>query len=308
MIEAPSRPLVSPRGLVGRVMNRSDAPALPVPQRENIHAFVDQKLMERWSNEAAGVRAVEKGDNVITIFGYIGEDFWSEGITAKSIARQLRAISGPVEVQINSPGGDVFEGFAIYNLLREHPYDVTVKVIGMAASAASVIAMAGNTVQIGAAAFIMIHNCWVLGIGNRHDLRELADFLEPFDQALADVYVARSAQSEADVKKWLDAETYMSGALAIERGFADELLPSDQVTVDDSAQANDRQTNDVRALEQTLLASGMTRTQARERIKRVKGVTPGADTDPGEPGMHDAADWGAAAGGLLAELQKPLNI
>jgi ATP-dependent protease ClpP protease subunit len=96
-------------------------------------------------------------------------------ITAKGVAAQLRAIGDrPVEVQINSPGGDMFEGFAIYNVLREHPQAITVKIMGMAASAASIIAMAGDTIEIGAASFIMIHNCEVVAVGNRHDMAETA--------------------------------------------------------------------------------------------------------------------------------------
>jgi ATP-dependent Clp protease protease subunit len=85
------------------------------------------------------------------MFEDIGEDFWTGGgITAKKVSPQLRAIGDrPVEVQLNSPGGDMFEGIAIYNVLREHPQDITVKVMGMAASAASLIAMAGDTVEIG---------------------------------------------------------------------------------------------------------------------------------------------------------------
>jgi ATP-dependent protease ClpP protease subunit len=254
--------------------------------RERVHAFSDQRLIDRFNSDAAGIRALERDDNVITIFDVIGEDFWSEGVTAKSIARQLKAIGGAVEVQINSPGGDVFEGFAIYNVLREHPHPVTVKVLGMAASAASVIAMAGDTVQIGTSAFIMIHNCWVLAIGNRHDMRETAEFLEPFDRALRDVYVARTNQSAEDVERWLDAETFMSGAEAISRGFADELLPADQVTVDEDAAAQDRETNVVRSMELTLVASGLTRAQARERIQTVKGSKLGAapSSDQGTPG------------------------
>ncbi|HYI43671.1 MAG TPA: head maturation protease, ClpP-related, partial [Sphingomicrobium sp.] len=134
-------------------------------------------MLDRWSEDGAGIRAVAVGDNVITMFGEIGEDFWSDNpITAKKVAAQLRAIGDrPVEVQINSPGGDMFEGIAIYNVLREHPQEITVKVMGMAASAASIIAMAGDRIEIGAASFLMIHNCWVMAIGNRHDMRETAD-------------------------------------------------------------------------------------------------------------------------------------
>jgi ATP-dependent Clp protease protease subunit len=110
--------------------------ALPLPARKDICALTSSAVFDRWSAEAAGIRALASDDNVITMFDTIGEDFWSGGgVTAKKVAAQLRAIGDrPVEVQINSPGGDMFEGIAIYNTLREHPQAVTVKVMGMAAS------------------------------------------------------------------------------------------------------------------------------------------------------------------------------
>lgn len=307
---APSCPAKLPRGIVGAVKNSVALPALPVAMhRDKVQAFTDQGVMDKFAAEAAGIRALEKGDNVITMFDIIGEDFWSGGgVTAKKVAQQLKAIGGPVEVQINSPGGDVFEGFAIYNVLREHPYDVTVKVLGMAASAASVVAMAGNQIEVGASAFVMIHNCWVLAIGNRHDMRETAEFLEPFDKALRDVYVARTGQKDAQIAKWMDAETYMSGKEAVDRGFADALLPSDQIEVDESAAAKDRETNVVRSMELTLVASGMTRAQARERIQTVKGLKPGAEAQSGGAGTPGAADenrvWAEEARKLLADLKR----
>jgi ATP-dependent Clp protease protease subunit len=236
-------------------------------------------VLDRWGEEAAGVRAIAAGDNVITMFDVIGEDFWTGGgITAKKVSAQLRAIGDrPVEVQINSPGGDMFEGIAIFNVLREHGQEITVKVMGMAASAASVVAMAGDKVEIGAASFIMIHNCWVLAIGNRHDMSDTAEWLSPFDTAMRDVYVQRTGQKAEDVAKWMDDETFMSGSQAIERGFADELLGSDQVTVEESTKASDRQINDLRAMELSLVAAGHTRAAARDRINKIKGTaTPGA--------------------------------
>lgn len=288
-------------------------PALPVPVNRKVTALAEPEILDRFDRDAAGIRALERGDNVITIFDVIGEDFWSGGgITAKTIASQLKAIGGPVEVQINSPGGDVFEGFAIYNVLREHPYPVDVKVLGMAASAASVVAMAGDNIQIGVSAFIMIHNCWVLAIGNRHDMRETADFLEPFDKALRDVYVARTGQKEKDISVWMDAETYMSGKEAIDRGFADELLPSDQVVEDPKAASRDREVNAVRSMEHMLLASGLSRTQARERIQKIKGATPGAgDLDTGgKPGAAAATnrDWMKEGLALLSDLKNAQRI
>ncbi|PZU77747.1 MAG: peptidase [Sphingomonas sp.] len=302
---APARPA----SVKGCVNARQRPNALPVPADRRISAFSPLPVMDRWGADAAGVRpvALEPGDNVITMFDVIGEDWWTGGgVTAKKVAAQLRAIGDrPAEVQINSGGGDMFEGLAIYNVLREHPQPITMKVMGMAASAASVIAMAGDTVEIGAASFLMIHNCWVIAAGNRHDMAEVSDFLAPFDQAMADVYAARSGQAAADCAKWMDAETWLSGSLAIERGFADALLPADQVRIDDKAKAADREANEVRALELTLVSSGMTRAQARARIKSLKG-TPGAAPDPADTPGAGGDDDGlvAAMAAMLADLRK----
>lgn len=286
-----------------RVFAKARPAAMPQPATRDVHAFTKPQVFDKWSDDAAGIRALERGDNVITMFDIIGEDFWSGGgVTAKKVASQLRAIAGPVEVQINSPGGDMFEGIAIYNVLREHPHDVTVKVMGMAASAASIIAMAGDTVEIGAASFLMIHNCWVLAMGNRHDMRETAEFLEPFDAAMVDVYAARSGQKVEDIAKWMDAETFMSGSQAIERGFADALLAADKITTDEKAQASDRQVNELRAMELQLVSAGLTRTQARDRINKIKG-TPGAALDADTtPGAGDPELTGA-----LASLLKSIS-
>ncbi|EEG2497363.1 phage tail tape measure protein [Salmonella enterica] len=125
--------------------------------------------LDRWNG---GIKAAATDDNSISVFDVIGQDYWGEGVTAKRIAGALRAMNGAdVTVNINSPGGDMFEGLAIYNLLREYQGKVTVKVLGIAASAASVIAMAGDDIQIGRGAFLMIHNCWVVAMGMQKDSR-----------------------------------------------------------------------------------------------------------------------------------------
>lgn len=275
--------------------------ALPQPGERRVSAFTKADVLDRWADDSAGVRAVAIGDNVITMFDIIGEDYWSGGgITAKKVASQLRAIGDrPVEVHLNSPGGDMFEGIAIYNVLREHSQEVTIKVMGMAASAASIIAMAGDRVEIGSASFIMIHNCWVMAVGNRHDMAETSEWLAPFDAAMVDVYATRTGQDAAQISKWMDSETFMSGSQALERGFADELLPSDQVKVDPDAKAADREVNDIRAMELTLLASGQSRTEARARINKIKGK-PDAAIEPATPGAGDT-EW-------MAEAAKTLTL
>jgi ATP-dependent protease ClpP protease subunit len=293
-----------PAGVISRIMARERPGPLPLPATKNVNAFTSPAVFDKWSNEAAGLQALERDDAVITMYDIIGEDFWSgAGVTAKKIAAQLRAIGDrPVQVHINSPGGDMFEGIAIYNTLREHPQPITVKIMGMAASAASVIAMAGDEVQIGAAAFLMIHNCWVVAAGNRHDFTETAAFLEPFDLAMAEVYAHRTGIDLKAVQKWMDAETYMSGSMAIDRGFADSLLAADAVGVDEKAKAEVRGHNDLRALELQLVAAGLTRTEARARINKIKG-TPGAALEDLTPGAEDDATWVGAAAALIATIK-----
>jgi ATP-dependent protease ClpP protease subunit len=183
--------------------------------------------MERWNG---GIKAAASTENTITIFDVIGADFWGEGVTANRISGALYSLDGEdVTVNINSPGGDMFEGLAIYNLLRQYSGKVTVKVLGLAASAASIIAMAGDEVQVGRGAFLMIHNCWVAVMGNRNDLIQTAQDMAPFDQAMADIYAARSGQSGDDIAAMMDNETYISGSDAVDKGFADRLLPADEV-------------------------------------------------------------------------------
>jgi len=295
-----------PRSIAGVRAALANRPgALPMPARKDVNALTAPQVFDRWSADAAGIRSLETGANVIGMFDIIGEDWWTGGgVTAKQVSAQLRAIGDrPVEVQINSPGGDMFEGIAIYNVLREHPQAVTIKVMGMAASAASVIAMAGDRIEIGVASFLMIHNCWVVAMGNRHDLVETADFLAPFDAAMADVYAARTGRPSAEMAKMMDAETYMSGSTAVTLGFADALLNADTMKTDEKALAADRSVSDLRAMELQLVAAGSTRSEARARINKIKGTPGAALTEDDTPGAAVVPDWLGAAARFSQALQ-----
>lgn len=218
----------------------------------------------------------------ISIYDQIGDDGWGSGTTARRIAAALRSIGArDVTVSINSPGGDFFEGIAIYNLLREHPHKVTVKVVGLAASAASIIAMAGDDIQVARTGFLMIHNAWAVVIGNRHDLNDSADTLAAFDEAMADLYAQAAGISKEEAAKLMDDETWMNGQEAIDAGFATSLLSSDEIMegeVDGSANAA------IRKIDTALAKQGMPRTERRSLLKQIKGtpdaahvVTPRAD-------------------------------
>ncbi len=237
--------------------------------------------LDRWDG---GIKAAATDDNSISVFDVIGQDYWGEGITAKRIAGALRAMNGAdVTVNINSPGGDMFEGLAIYNLLREYEGHVTVKVLGIAASAASIIAMAGDDIQIGRGAFLMIHNCWLYAMGNRHDFAELAQSLEPFDTAMADIYAARSGLDITAVQKLMDAESYIGGSDAVAKGLADSLLSADAVSDGDESPAAA-----LRKLDALLAKTNTPRSERRKLIKALTGNTPGAVTDPdGKPGAAE---------------------
>lgn len=237
--------------------------------------------MERWNGS---IKAAKPDDNSISIFDVIGADYWGEGVTASRIAGALRSLDGAdVTVNINSPGGDMFEGLAIYNLLREYQGKVTVKVLGLAASAASVIAMAGDEVQIGRGAFLMIHNCWVYAMGNRHDLAQIAADMEPFDKAMGDIYSARSGLSLEDVSAMMDGETYIGGSDAVEKGFADRLLSADEITDDD-----DSPSAALRKLDALLAKTDTPRSERRKLLKALSGSKPGAAANPeGKPGATE---------------------
>lgn len=232
-----------------------------------ISSQIQMRALDRWN---AGIQAAADSDSErsISVYDVIGADYWTgEGVTSKRIAGALRALGkGPVTVNVNSPGGDMFEGLAIYNLLREHDGEVTVKILGLAASAASVIAMAGDTVQIARAGFLMIHNAWVVAMGNRHDLEDAAKTLEPFDSAMASIYAARTGRDQKEMAKAMDAETWIGGEAAVEDGFADELLASDQVK-NGSSKAS---ASAVRRVESALRASGMPKSEAVRLISEIK--------------------------------------
>lgn len=251
------------------------------------------KALARWK---PGIHAATEGDaGVISIYDVIGEDFWTgEGVTSKRVAAALRSIGGrDVTVNVNSPGGDFFEGIAIYNLLREHPHKVTVKVMGLAASAASIIAMAGDQIQISEIGFLMVHNAWAVAVGNRHDMRAAAETLEPFDDAMASLYASRSGVKKTEAAAWMDKETWFNGSQAIDAGLADELLPSAEI--EERADTGAKSLAAVRRIDAALARANpnMTRSERKSVIADLKGGMPGA-----------AANAMPGAGELEADLRR----
>lgn len=259
-----------------------------------------QDALEAWE---PGVRAAA-GDRPETISMYapIGQTWDGEGVTARRIGAALRSIGDKdVVVNLNSPGGDFFEGVAIYNLLRGHSAKVTVNVMGIAASAASVIAMAGDEINMGEGAHLMIHNAWVVAAGNRHDMTEAAAYLEPFDNAMRDLYAARTGIKPAEIEAMMDKETYIGANDAVAKGFATGKLDRAAVTKDTKAA---QQMKVLATVESSLAKSGLSRSARRETLNALFNGKPGAAGEPdATPGAGNDIEVEASLQSLLNTIQ-----
>jgi ATP-dependent protease ClpP protease subunit len=266
-------------------MSKRQLPAIHIGALASTSADLSTQALARWDETITAKAA--GSDNTISILGVIGEDIFGEGVTIKRISAALRSI-GPkdVVVNINSPGGNYFEGLAIYNALREHDGEVTVRVLGVAASAASLIAMAGDRIEVAKAGFLMIHNSNLIDGGDRHDKRDIADKLEQFDAAMVSLYAARTGLSEKEIGAMMDEETFLDGAVAVEKKFADALLSSDEV--------DHQPRSEITALRRLddALAKGdrLPRAERRKLLKEISERTPGAASDLVMPGADDEAD------------------
>lgn len=251
---------------------------------QNFQWDAPSDVMSRWAEKP---RAAESDDpNTISIYEVIGEDWWSGGgFTAKRVAAALRSIGkNEVTVKVNSPGGDMFEGIAIYNLLREHPAKVTIDVMGWAASAASIIAMAGDDIRMGLGTFMMVHNAWGVVVGNRHDMRDAADMFDGFDGAITDIYEARTGLDRKSLTKLMDAETFMGPSEAVQKGFADSI--NEGVDADASASNNAEAGPFARRRIDALLAkAGVPRVERRRMFRELTGTQDAADTATPSAGL-----------------------
>jgi len=171
--------------------------------------------------------ADSNGDAEILIYEFIGYDWWTDsGMTAKQFADELKNLGNVqrLTVRINSPGGDVWDGMSIFNMLSQYQATTTVVIEGIAASVASVIAMAGDSVKAAELSQIMIHDSWTIAMGNEQQLRELADVLAKIDTQIAEVYAKRSGKSEDYFRELQNKDTYLTAAEAKDIGLVDEII------------------------------------------------------------------------------------
>jgi ATP-dependent Clp protease protease subunit len=167
--------------------------------------------------------ATKKQDSLeLMIYDYIGADWMGNGVTAKDVASKIKDAGDikQITVRVNSPGGNVFEGSAIYSLLAQHPAKVVCYVDGVAASAAFTIAMAADEIYCSESSLMMCHNAWGASMGSADDMRQMADLLDKTSMMMCEIYAKRSGQDVGAMKSIMDAETWMTAAEAVKMGFA----------------------------------------------------------------------------------------
>lgn len=251
-------------------MNRTALPSIQLRARPSGLKFrAPESARKRWSQVSMRAAAGE-----ISILTEIGAEAYG-GYSAAMMQKSLKTLGrAPVKLMINSPGGDAFEGIAIFNMLKEYPGKVTVCVYGMAASAASIIAMAGDRIEIGEASMLMIHSASGMVMGNSADMSEFAELLGKIDEQVAELYARRTGKPVKDILALMRKETWMSAKDAVEAGFADaSIAEADSKKKDDKdkayASASARSSLPALATSALLAASG---TPARTSV--VMSISP----------------------------------
>ncbi len=166
-----------------------------------------------------------EGGRTLHFDGYIAQDSWlDDDITPKKFKAELNASAGDISVWLNSPGGDVFAASQIYTMLKEYNGKVTVQIDGLAASAASVIAMAGDEVLMSPVAMMMVHNPATMVFGEAADLQSAIKMLNEVKESIINAYEQRTGLPRGKISNMMDAETWFSAQKAVELGFADKIL------------------------------------------------------------------------------------
>ncbi|MEF2247741.1 head maturation protease, ClpP-related [Paenibacillus sp. IITD108] len=163
----------------------------------------------------------------ITIYGVIGESRWEDSVSASDIDHALKSITGDIVIHLNSPGGDAFDGVAIYNRLKKHDGKITINIDGWACSAASVIAMAADELFMGLGSMFMIHEASSFVWGTKTEMRKEADVLDELEEGIIDIYMTKANVSREEVRSMVDAETWFSASKTVDIGFATSTALSD---------------------------------------------------------------------------------
>lgn len=230
------------------------------------------------------IENADKNEAAIYLYEEIG--YW--GVNAKDFTSQLSTITAEtIHLHINSPGGDVFDGLAMANALRKHPANVVTHVDALAASIASVIALAGDRIEMADNAFFMVHHPWTIMMGNAKNFREQADLLDKIGDSIVSEYMKATGEGKDTVVKWMDEETWFNAEEAMDAGFIDAIdtdvnedaadevaarydlsifrhAPAALVTRERTRDQHEMPT--IRELEQAARDAGLSRSQAKQLV------------------------------------------
>lgn len=188
------------------------------------------------------------GPNELRLDGEIAsESWWGDEVTPAIFRAELMEHPGDITVWINSPGGDVFAASSIYTALKEHAGRVTVKIEALAASAASIVAMAGDEILIAPTAYMMIHRAATIALGDSDEMRAAARTLDEVDGGIVNLYAMRTGQSADKIERMMRATTWMNAPSAVALGFADGMLYSDDAKAQPEQEGADTEGGDTQA-------------------------------------------------------------
>lgn len=215
------------------------------PAARLMMSSADRKLPPSRTPSTYRVAAAKGGKEArIDLYGIIGSSWWDEAISASQFNKDLKALGAvdTIHLHINSEGGDVFDAQAMYSNLTQHQARVVCHIDGLAASAASFLAMAGDEIRIAEGAWMMIHNAWSIAMGDAAKMREAANLLDSVSTSIGDIYAARTGKkcARAEITTMMDAETWMNGRECVDKGFADVLVENKRVAALLTSPANFR--------------------------------------------------------------------
>ena len=190
------------------------------------------KKFWKWKNQVVkNQNEDEVIERILFLNGTIAEESWfDDDVTPQLFKEELNGGKGNITVWINSPGGDCIAAAQIYNMLMEYNGDVTVKIDGIAASAASVIAMAGTKVLMSPVSMLMIHNPMTIAFGNKGEMEKAISMLDEVKESIINAYEIKTSLSRAKLSHLMDSETWMDAHKAVELGFADDILKRSEAT------------------------------------------------------------------------------
>ncbi len=305
------------RKAAGRVLSAENERLL-IEARNNLDTVLS-KLASEDPEDASSVRYVNRmalkpghvrinaqsgeSEAEVLIYGDIGGGWWDEGITGESISNQIAELDvDTIHVRINSGGGLVFEGLAIYQAFARHDAKIIVHIDSIAASIASVIAMAGDEIRISEGANLMIHKPWSGVWGDASAMRKEADILDQLQAGLINIYEARTDAAREDLEAWVNAETWFLGQQAVDAGFADVIVPAKKKKAAASAMLNyfkntpqnllaSAGTPEVREFEAFLRdGEGLSHAQAKRIAAAMPKVNRDDSPNPTEKPLRDGGD------------------